>query len=573
MLFLQVVFCRSLIARQAILKFEFSLMRKFMGRGDRSHCCNFSYCISFRATKPSGTDFLHYVRLIENGHFVGLAKYFHPPDAVLDVLVTHDDAQQLSSLGSRKQKNDINSILQLWATVRSFLGSFAEDATDIVFWLVLDDGTDAIINCHNVSEQQLSADACTVSTFQKHDLPSIQMLLASNLNDHASQEAGFFLNCVPNLSLSSSNHDDDYKYFSCQSSALRSQLMHLLHTSSFSLNFVPKLLEHHQCAQRQTLQRQSLKRSSTRKRRTFSTDADRSTVERTSEAAMGSDGDEGFSWTTLPSFGIESLVSRVRSSLMRCGLLRILRNDKRCVQVVWNAYDPKSGALRNLKFATTTVDFFRGQEAQYTCADCPSYHYSTQLQEADIPTGFCAHTQLIAMLIPHLTSASSSLSSDPFVTWCLDRASQKEDVVKVYDSGGLQKFLVRVTDGIARSESTSEVSLCHVWLNSERCRLSCSTAHCTTVTMAKVKQVDDKSTLCCHLRQIFLHDTYQHIWDSGHVASSGFDVASSKTIEDEVFDLEGEQKQAVDAVASVAAAPVAAIFRRKLNAHTSCHLL
>jgi hypothetical protein len=551
------------------MKFEHELFRKLVSRGKNSLSENFAYGIAFRSSFVCEREELEcegntpmYVRYVENGSLVGFSETMFRKHALFDAVMTHEDMQELSASTKRQRVNDVKCVLSLWNELKSCISSRCDSLTDVQAWLVVDTSANTLASGINMNSQEMLVCADQVATASSHDLPSFDSIRFFKIHEFSSmsfanQVRAF--NCFSNLNISGQNGMGISKgpaYSSWQLSSVRTDIAAGLSTDMLT----QKRLEEALSAQRlKSVRDGTWTSSSSSSRRSTSARSQTSARQTSSRSRLPNvpnvqlDDDEIWeSVQQFPSMLDRSLTSQVRSSLQQSGACYIVRNDEGIIQIVWNCYNPKSGLLSPFRYCTTTVEFHEGVDPSFTCTNCPSYQHSTQLaspEESDDDSksnGFCAHTELLKVLVPHLNKSLDlpMLPTDAFVLWALKSVNNRDDqnVQKIADNGGCMKFFVKVSDGTARREDTSQVSFCHIFLRTDTCRMSCSTSRCMQVTMKKQKkQVRALDAVCCHLRAVFEHTEFKHFWDMG-ASGQGFELGSEEDMQTFIHRLNGGHK-------------------------------
>jgi hypothetical protein len=551
MLSVQMVKCRQIPMRlESVMDLEYKLLRRFVSRGRFAICLNFSFFISFNSLLG-----VHYVRCLENGHFVGLVRsLFKSRKTMFDIVMNHDDYSILSAEESRRHPNDFDAVTSAWDCVQQDLKSLMdEQVQNLSFCLVMDNEKKTLIRSFNCDHLNVHSAAHEVAQKLTHDLPRFDSFLEHGIsvNDDlaARNEA---LNCIPNLSIGNDPHKKISQALFWQMQSPRFIWLRALSKGELTHDVVDSSMvlfkerTHRNVTSRATTSRSTTSRGRRqRKARIGNADFDEVPFDLDDVRLDVFDGGTVRSFASLHS---KSLVSRVRTALIQYGVFRVLRNEDTRIEVVWNSYDPKTGDLRRLLFSTTSVLFARGStEPKYVCEKCPSYNHSVEISvESDddaVVVGYCAHTQLLGTLVPHLRASPVPVPrNDHFIKWMQENQSSKKNVIKVFDEGGLGKFFVKVGDGLARLEHTSEVAVCCVWLrNSGPGQLSCSVSRCVEVTMKGLKKVKTSRSLCCHLRSLLEDDEYKHSWGTC-LTQEGFDVGSVKELDSAMQDMEGMKK-------------------------------
>jgi hypothetical protein len=556
---MQMVQCRSVVmAMESVMEFEYNLMRRFVCRGHSSMCPSFSFFISFNDCL--GT---HYLRCLENGHFIGLGSSLLCSFAtVCEIVMNHNDRMMLTAQRSRRQQNDFDVVVDKWETVREeLIDSIGDKVYNLSFCFVADNSTRTFVQSFNCDHVDVNAMVKNVAKNTAHDLPSFETLLDAGIADvEDSRALNNAINCLPNISIDTDPQKKVSQSFYWQLRSVRNGLLGPLAQGmltkdmvAVAVDSVNKTLD--DVTSCSTASRSRTGPSSTgpsrtrRRQRARNADSIEHAVpfDIDSENITLSGYEEGGSIRCLPSLQTKSLVSRVRSALIDHGLFRLLRNDVGCIQVVWNSYDARTGDLRRLQFSTTTVSFPRSSNNnKYVCEKCPSFNNSIELDDAEsdddgVVVGFCAHTNLLGILVPHLRVLPGAPvpHNDHFVTWVQANLSSNKSVITLFDDGGLGKFFVKVGDGLAHLEHTSEVAVCNVWIkNSGPGRVSCSVSQCTEVTMKGVQKAKSSKPLCCHLRSLLDDDDHKLRWGACF-SHDGYDAGSMKDLDDAMQGLEG----------------------------------
>jgi hypothetical protein len=471
-----------------------------------------------------------------------MAKQILGTNCLHDVVMTKDDADDLLLAEHRNQSQDFKNVRMLWDTTYKHLKDWAASTPHAQFWFVMDEGKRIFSSSHSVSPEFLQSEAQKVSQFTTHDLPSMDSLRHS-LAHSMRQQGGEItkelllsvLNSIPSIDAFIQAKDTrDPLWTARQMVTPRTRVAVALRGNVLTETFLADIFAERLVAQSShriaTSNRLSSSRQRTHQGRMKRMKRGDNTMPLRAPIFDDVDYAESQIWNQTASASTRSLVSGVRSSLMKYGVCRMLRNDDKCIEVAWNAYDAKTGHLFLHKYAITRVNFIHGHNPVFMCQSCSSYQHSVQIAaESDDDgevVGFCAHTNLLGILVPHFRKADVPAMKDDFVLWALRGSSARESVTNISSSAGMFKFFVHVTDSVARAERTAETATCVIWLNSDCNRLSCSVSRCTDRTMKKVKLVKDPSELCCHLRKIFEHDEYKSLWNP-----TSFDVASSKDMD------------------------------------------
>jgi hypothetical protein len=553
----QIARFRQLLNRiDSVMQLEYQLMRRFVSRGSRSACLNFSFLISLQ--HMDGTK---YVRCMECGHFIGLGRAIFTDDAnVFDVIMNQDDYHILFSQQTRPQSSDCKVVLQSWDAVCAQLSLIADHVRTASCCFVYDNQVSTFVCSVNLDEQAVSEVAERTAKSMSHDLPEFRALRVHGILDnevHMSSVGAqnYAFNCLPNVSVETdpSKKQSQAKYW--QRQGTRHIVLRELIANDLTLNIVESAVQHaEECRNRyaESLTVRSSTSSRTRsitpsRRQRMRTAVDSGNEDNNIEPIAFDVEKVGSDWHSFPSMQSKSLVSRLRSSLIAHGLFRLLRNDETGIDVIWNAYDDQTGRMRHLQFCTTSVRFMQTRDSVYVCEHCASFKHSKQLShESDSDgavDGYCAHTILLRSLIPHLTVCgmrAPAPRNDRFVVWMDSCQRTGDSIVRLFDEGGLGKYFVKVEDGVARAESTSEVAICCVFMTGNRQgRLSCSVGRCVEVTMKRVKKVVEREKLCCHLRALFDHESYAHLWTAQQLEEDGFDVCGTKELDAAMQTVEG----------------------------------
>ncbi len=557
----QIFRCRQLLQRdEKVLRFEHEIFRKLVSRGHGSMSDSFSYCVAFRSVYKDADKETSsmYARCIEFGTMIGIAEAAFDASTLFDMLMSHEDSQDLANLDRRQRGNDLKSVLDLWEQLKEHMCATCNSQSDFRAWFVLDTCEQTLASAINMESQNLLELADRVGSLASHDLPSfksIRYVRVSEVERMSFSERVRAFNCFSNLNVTGKTGMGEYEgptYISWQTSSVRNHLAAQLNSGLLCQSSVEQALLAQNMTANSSRAKSVRPRTSSR-----SASSSRSATSSCLRNFIVDEGDEhsNFLLHSFPSLQDRTLVSQVRSSLVKQGRFRILRNDDTMIQVVWNSYDPKSGTLVNLRFCTTTVEFYEQRDQEFTCLNCPSFQHSTQLGQSPISeirggvcddalSGFCVHTQLLEVLVPHLKRSAQLpiLPKDAFVLWALENVIDcgKDTVDKIFEAGGLMKFFVKVLDGAARNEGTSQVSICHISVRTDTSRMSCSASRCMEVTMKsqkkKIKQLDG---LCCHLRALFRHDDFKHLWNMGS-SGEGFNLNTQEDMETAIHRLSGE---------------------------------
>ncbi len=499
-------------------------MSKFVSRGNSSSISGFSFCFSAGGA-VIGNNVREYVRSLEFGHYVGLSKAVFSPDAVFDVVMTHDDSQAVMSMDTRYRSKDVDTVLQAWKNLERAVADAGVDQTsDICYFFAFAEGSETKILCYNMECSDIQDEAERVCVATCHELPCISYLLETPITQSCSWNDKLFAwNCLPNINVTGRKKNSSARVCSLwQATSLRSLIEDAIHFDAIAVE---------ECADRILAWLPPVLTKTPRSR------SKASAVQTTAVRLRGFDLEQSMSCSGVDDDGLipysytsaagVSVLATLKAKLVRDGIFRVLRNDDECVQVVWNAYDSKTGEYCRRKFVTTTLKYIHNQEPLFVCEGCPSFQHCGEI--TDQAQAFCLHTKLLKMLTPQLSSDCFLSSKDPFVRWAVKCSKTTSSVVKLDDDRGLVKFFVQVSDGAARLELAKPTSICFVWLSTSGNRLSCDSAVCLGKTMKQVKQTSSLSDLCCHLRAVFEHSDYKDLWQFGVYASS-YSVCGPKDI-------------------------------------------
>jgi hypothetical protein len=455
--------------------------------------------------------------------------------------MNHEDSEDIAFRNVRKQSDDLDAVIDAWNKLCCRLRAWHDRPLNLGASFAFDSGQSTSVRVFDIDASVVEDAIFSVSRAVRHDLPSSQFLFLNNFDGSMYCDQVLALNCISNLTVTTDPNKRQGQHIYWQLQGLRTKLFQALEGSDFSIEIASQIY-------RELNERAVELKTMSDKRRSSTRRISTSRKKRTTHSGAGikdSPDADASSWTRFPSFSSQSLISRVRSSLIKHGLFRTLRCDENCIEVVWNAYHPNNGELRSMQFCTTTVEFVPEYEPRYVCEGCASFQHSTQLDvdsdDDGVVPGFCAHTYLLALLLPHLKEPHSTPHSgnDRFINWVNKCNVEGDDIVKLFDDGALGKFFVKVSDGVARAERTSEVAIVCVWLACGGTnRLSCSALQCVDVTMKKVKKVKNVEKLCCHLRSLFEQESCQRLWTMG-TRDCGFDVNGVSELEAAVHDVEG----------------------------------
>ncbi len=550
-----------------MLKFEHKLLKRLVSASSQSVSFSFGIAFASSFTVPDSNEApILYNRCLESGSLIGMRERLFPAMTLFDIVMTHEDREDVIALGQRQRGNEVKDVSGAWDDMtREMCSGEWSSWIGLRAWFVMDTTTNVDVRAINLDCNELSHIADEVTMATSHDLPSFNSIRHLRMDEVATMpfsDQVRAINCFSNLNVDSKTssstiggHAKDPAHVSWQTFSIRNRIAAQLSEDIFSEENLEQALR----AQNQRFQPRSGKRQrTTTSSRLTSSHSTSSLVKSARQGAsthsqqLDYGNDE-----LLPTLNFvhnmqdRTLFSQLRSALIRSGVFRILRNDGNVIQVVWNAYNPKTGALSVLRFCTTKVEMMEEQEPAFLCLNCPSFQHSTLLRPhaevgstdtaSETSHGYCAHTKLLNALIPFLTATSRLpvLPKDAFVMWALSNACG-DGVRKIHDNSGLLKFFVNVSDGAARYENTAQVAICHVFPRTDASRLSCSVGRCMEVTMKlQKKKLKTLDGLCCHLRAVFEHEHYKYLWDHG-ARAEGFELTSSHDMQAALDKLTGE---------------------------------
>jgi hypothetical protein len=509
---------------------EFKLMKKFVTRNRNRSGTNFSFFVAMRHNFRDGRCGL-YVRSLEFGMYVGLAQKLFTSNSLHDVILSFDDASTLASAKIRGHPRDSIDAKEMWA---KFFAQIEQTSTIVHAAFILD-GVDAGVSTCNISCEDINSAAKSLSASLQVSQPHFHYLSSFALDEHASEsDLNFAWNCLPNV-------DVQYKIIgrkgkaatAIQATSIRSHATNFICDQSISSEDLIRLCGEFRAVKypTQVRARTSAAKSTKNKGRS-----------RFSTVAVNVDSCDNDSpevpWF-LPAHPVNTTVADFQSALRHCGLVRVLRNDARCVRLLWNSYNSRTALLNGNSYSTTTCSLRPMLENIYVCENCDSFRHSIELQPAlsTSNVGYCIHTTIFKRIIDIIRDPSRcSISRDPFVTWLQLNIQNKASVLLLTKDRGLHKFLVQVSDGIARNESTNEIESCHVWTTSFSNRVSCSGTRCVRVTMKGIKSINEVQQLCCHLRAIFEHPDFNSLWTRGFCLNAGVqdEEHESKSIDEAI---------------------------------------
>jgi hypothetical protein len=145
-----------------VMEFEWQIMSKFVSRGQSSAVTGMSFF--FSAPIAHGNEVYDYVRCLEHGQFVGLARTLFAPDSIYDVIMTHDDAQSIMDMGIKYRPKDVRNVMQSWnALCESFMkgrsGKYGSVENDVRFGFVFSENSETKVLCHNLECDDIADEA------------------------------------------------------------------------------------------------------------------------------------------------------------------------------------------------------------------------------------------------------------------------------------------------------------------------------------------------------------------------------------------------------------------------------